>query len=234
MTYNRYLRWLYKALAVGLLTYAVLGGLLFELPRMQQLGQSSRSLFFHLPMWFTMYLLMLISLVWSIGYLRTGRLKFDRRAREAAVVAIFFGVLGLTTGIVWARVAWVPASQSNLDPSTWWVWDPKQTTALIALLIYVAYLVLRNSVDEDQTRARFAAVYNIFAGVSVFPLTYVVPRLVEGLHPGSPGSGTEFATEYRIVLYPAILGFMLLALWMLELRVRLQDFRAQQLTAPSQ
>jgi heme exporter protein C len=226
MIKNPTLRRIYKIVCLLMLTYVAVGGFYLSLPRVGGLEQSSRAIFFHLPMWFAMYVLMLFSLGWSIGVLRKGSLKADRRAREAAIVAIFFGFMGLITGILWSRVAW-GASIPDTNPNAWWVWDPKQTGALVALLIYLSYLVLRGSIDERRRRARIAAIYNIFATASIFPLTYIIPRQLQGLHPGAESDTVDFAGEYRIVLYPAFIGFILLAYWMYELRTRGADLNAR-------
>lgn len=209
----------YKALAVLLLGYVCVAGLLLTLPKVGALGQSSRSVFFHLPMWFAMYVMMLVSLVYSVLYLRKGRFELDIRARESAAVGIAFGVFGLLTGMVWSRVSWGEALPDT-DPAAWWMWDPKQTLALASVLIYVAYLVLRSSVEEPTRRARIAGVYNVIACACLFPLTYIIPRQLQSLHPGTQGSDTTFAPDYRLVLYPAFAGFILLAFWVWELRCR--------------
>ena len=226
LTQHPWFRIAYKLLALVLLSYTALAGFLLTLPRVEGLEQSSRSLFFHLPMWFAMYTMMLVSLGWSIAYLRGNRLAADRRARESALVAVFFGILGLLTGILWSRVTW-GQTLPDTDPAAWWVWDPKQTGALMALLIYAGYLVLRSSVDEVSERARVAAIFNIFAFATIPALTYIVPRSLQGLHPGAEGDTLDFDQAYRQVLYPAFLGFILLAFWLLELRVRLSDLRTR-------
>src|ERR1035441_2125554 len=117
------------------------------------LYESIRNLYFHVPMWFTMMLIISISLVYSIKYLRSFDLNDDIIAVEASKVGIFFGVLGLITGSIWARFTW----------GAWWVNDVKVNGAAVTLLIYFAYLILRNSVDDAQKRARIAAVYSIIA-----------------------------------------------------------------------
>jgi heme exporter protein C len=214
---------LFKGFTLLLVLYVVVAGLTRTLPQVSTLGQTSRNLFFHVPMWFSMYLMMLLSLVWSIRYLLRDDADLDLKAREAARMGVFFGLLGLTTGMVWSRVTWgelLPAS----DPYAWWAWDPKQTMALAAVLIYLAYFILRSSVEEPRKRARLSAVYNVFAAAALFPLTYIIPRTVPSLHPGgadgNPINFRDSGIEYRLVFYPAVIAFMLLGLWVLELRVR--------------
>lgn len=231
MTENAILRTAYKTLAVLLLSYAILAGLLKTLPQVGDLEQTARNLFFHVPMWFTMYLQMAISVTYSLKYLKNARPDDDLKAEEAARVGVFFGVLGLLTGMVWSRVTWGALMQDD-NPAAWWAWDPKQTGALVGVIMYLAYFVLRGSIEDETRRARLAAVYNIFAAAGLLPLTLIIPRFTESLHPGGQDGSPVFdtkdvSTEYRLVFYPAILGFMLLAVWILELRVRLRRLEAQ-------
>ncbi|MCX7607100.1 MAG: cytochrome c biogenesis protein [Bacteroidia bacterium] len=195
-----------------------------ELPPIPGLGWTDRNLFFHVPMWFSMYSLMGISFFWSGSYLVKENLPKDTRAREGAILAAFFGLMGLFTGILWSRVTWAEALPDT-DIQAWWGWDPKQTFALIALLMYGAYFVLRASVQEERLRARMAAVYNIIATLLVIPLTFFLPRYLGGLHPGSDGL-PAFRTEdisptHRLIFYTAAIGFIALAVWLWQLRVRL-------------
>lgn len=234
MTEHPTLRLIYKSLALLLLAYAIVYGLLRPLPDIGgNIEQTSRNLFFHVPMWFCMGLMAALSLVWSLQYLRkdsgqslaASTADLDRRASEAAKLAAFFGCLGLLTGMIWARGTWgelLPAT----DPTAYWSWDPKQTGALIAVLAYGAYFLLRNSIESPRMRARVAAVYNLFAAAALFPLTVLVPRALGGLHPGADGSpvfnSADISNDYRIIFYPAIVGWLLLACWLLELRVRME------------
>ncbi|MCS7085619.1 MAG: cytochrome c biogenesis protein CcsA, partial [Bacteroidia bacterium] len=180
------------------------------------------------PMWFTMYLMTALSFFWSLRALRRQDYAADLRAKDAAEVGTLFGILGLATGIVWSRVTWGRLMRDS-NPAAWWSWDPKQTAALLAVLMFAAYFVLRNSVPDPAKRLRLAGVYNIFAVVSLFPLTFVVPRMVDSLHPGgdegNPLFPKDVSAEYRIVFYPSIVGFFCLALWMWDLRSRASILR---------
>lgn len=229
------LRVLYKSLAVLLLGYALVAGLTMGVPDIGgNLRQTSRNLFYHVPMWFTMYAMMGLSLWQSVQVLRRSRvdaaaLRADTVAAEAARLGVFFGCLGLVTGMVWARATWGELL-ADTDPTAYWSWDPKQTGALVAVLAYLAYFLLRGSLEGAEARARVSAVYNVFAAAALVPLTLIIPRQLESLHPGAEGSpvfnSSDIAPAYRLVFYPAVVGFICLALWLLELRVRLR--RAEQ------
>ncbi len=184
------------------------------------LNESIRNLFFHVPMWFTMVVLMSIGVWKSIRVLRSNSLDDDRAASVAVQVGLVFGVLGLITGSLWARVTW----------ETWWTSDPKLNGAAAGVLIYLAYLVLRGSVPEPSKRARLAAIYSIFAYSFMLLFFFVLPRLNDSLHPGNGGNpafGTyDLDNRLRMVFYPACLGWILFGIWMYDLRnrlTRLQD-----------
>ncbi len=235
---------LYKILAVGLLLYALTYGLMIELPPLELLEQSSRNLFYHVPMWFTVIVLMTISVVQSVRYLRlidpdyetsTNPLYTDAKARDATHVGSIFIVLGLVTGSIWGRVAW-KAHISGNDLSIWWTNDPILICALISLLIYLAYFLLRASFTEPAQRAKVAAVYNIFAFATLIPLYFIIPRMLPGLHPtaeGSDAGGGSFIftsgidNSYRMILYPSVAGFILLSVWVYEVRSRLSKLQLQ-------
>jgi heme exporter protein C len=219
--------------ATGLTLYALVYGLTGTLPRVGDLEQTSRNLFFHVPMWFTMYLMMGLSFYWSIRALRSQSLADDARAKDAAEVGVLFGLLGLVTGVVWSRVTWGQLMRDS-NPAAWWSWDPKQTGALVAVSMFAAYFVLRNSIPEAAKRLRLSGVYNIFAVVALFPLTFVIPRMLDSLHPGgeegNPLFPKDVSADYRIIFYPSIVGFFCLALWIWDLRrrVSLLDLRADE------
>ena len=209
-------RW-WKIVAIALLVYTMIGGFLFAVPKLHILNESIRNVHFHVPMWFAMITLMLISVIYSIKYLSSNELKHDFYAVEFANVGIVIGILGLVTGMIWANYTWGEA----------WSGDAKQNNTAIALLIYLAYLVLRNSLDDQGQRARISAIYNIFAFAALIPLLYILPRMTgSSLHPGSGGNSTfgdiDLDDRLRMVFYPAIIGWTLLSIWLASLRVRLR------------
>ena len=206
----------WKIVCVVLLFYTLIAGLLGEVPAKPILNETIRNLYFHVAMWMAMMITFIISLVYSILYLRTNKTVYDIYALEYAKTGIVFGSLGVLTGSIWARWTW----------GAFWSNDPKQLGAIIALLIYLAYLVLRNSMTDLDKRARIGAVYNIFAFAMLFPTIWIIPRMVESLHPGGMGNPAldtrDIDARMRAIFYPAAVpGWTLLGVWITTLRIRL-------------
>jgi len=206
-------------LAVILLYYTVIAGFLLDMPRLDILNETIRNQFFHVPMWFAMILLMSVSLYYALKFLRKGNLKDDRFSAEFVHVATLLGILGIATGSFWARFTW----------GAWWVNDVKLNMAAICLLIYLAYIVLRGSIEDETQRARIAAIYNIFAFAAIIPLLFIIPRTTDSLHPGNGGNPGfniyDLDQRLRIVFYPAILGWTLFGAWLASLRARMLNIR---------
>jgi len=187
-----------------------------DVPRLNILNETIRALYFHVPMWFGMVTLFSISVYYSILYLRKPSPELDRKAVESANVGLVFGILGMLTGMLWANYAW----------GSFWHGDPKQNGAAIALLVYLAYFILRGSVENDEQKARLSAVYNIFAFAAMIPLIFIIPRLTSSLHPGSGGNPGfnmyDLDNRMRMVFYPAVIGWILVGIWVTTLRVRMR------------
>ena len=188
----------------------------FTFPNRSILYESIRNLHFHVPMWFTMIALMGISVFQSIKVLGSNSLDQDLTAETAVRIGLVFCVLGLVTGALWARATW----------GAFWTNDVKLNGAAVTGLIYVAYLVLRGSVQDAHKRARLSAIYNIFAFILLVLFLFVVPRLnaIDSLHPGNGGNSgfndLDLDSRLRMIFYPAVLGWILLGCWMYDLRVR--------------
>ncbi len=215
------LKIIYKLLAIVLLTYAVVAGLLIKTPELPVIYESIRNLFYHVGMWFTMIFLFMVSFVNSIRYLRKFETRFDMIAEQAAHVGLVFGLLGILTGMLWANATWGAP----------WAKDPKLNGAALSILVYLAYMVLRSSVADVEKRGRIAAVYNIFAFVLMVIFIGILPRLSDNsIHPGQGGSPmtlAELDNRLRMVFYPALLGWILLGVWIVELRVRIKHLQLE-------
>ena len=212
-----------RAMVALVLTGVIVAGFLGGIPQLDILEQSARNLYFHVPMWFTLMGATILSAYHSLRYLQSGERMRDLRAREAAWLALIFGILGIVTGMVWARFTWYEGT------GKWWNFDPKQSMAAVLLLIYGAYFVLRDSIEDPDTRGRIAAVYNLFAVVTMPFLLYIIPRQLPSLHPGGEGSPafsqTDLAPAMRWVFYPSVLGFLGLFWLLYTQRVRLARLR---------
>jgi heme exporter protein C len=214
----------WKILCVILLVYTFSAGLLVRIPNLPDLGQTSRNLFFHVGMWSAMMTLFTVSVVNAIRYLRTFNLKYDIYARQYATSGILFGVLGYSTGIIWMSYTWADPNNPLFQSFNAVAREPKLIGAAIALLIYFAYMVLRDSIHDMDKRARISAVYNIFAYAILFPTIFIIPRLLPSLHPGQEGNPAlnfkDVSAEMRIVEFPAFIGWSLLGVWITTLKIR--------------
>ena len=206
----------WKAFTVLLLLAASATGLLIDVPRLPIVNESIRNLFFHVPMWFAMMLVMLVSVWYSVRYLREPSTRLDILSYEAAKAGIVLGILGLATGSLWAKYTW----------GAWWTPDPRLNAAAVALLIYGGYLVLRGSFRDEQQRARISAIYNIFAFAAAIPLLFILPRISgNSLHPGQTGNPGfnkyDLDSTMRPVFYAAVIGWILFSFWLTQVSSRL-------------
>src|SRR6185295_15999107 len=204
----------WKVLCVILMLITIIGGFLVPVPELDILHQSIRNLFYHVPMWFGMTLMLLLSVIYSIRYLITNNLRDDVISFSSVKVALLYGCLGLVTGMQWARTTW----------GAWWVNDPKLLGAAVGLLLYLAYFVLRGSIDDLDRRAKVAAVTNVMFYAIFVPAIFIVPRLTDSLHPGNGGnpafSNYDLDNRMRLIFYPAVIGWTLLAAWIMTLAAR--------------
>lgn len=183
-------------------------------PFLNILLETIRNTYYHVPLWFAMFIILISAVVMSIFYLKTLEPDYDRKAMALTSVGILFGILGVVTGAIWAKHTW----------GAYWSFDVKQNTTAIALLIYLAYFVLRGSFEDMEKKARIGAVYNIFAFATLIPLLYVIPKLADSLHPGSGGNmpigSLDLDSTMRLIFYPAIIGWTLIGVWMAQLILR--------------
>lgn len=212
----------WKWLCIVLVFYTIIEGLLGAVPALPILNETIRNLYFHVTMWFAMMILMTISLINSIKYLRTPSSYTDTVAEMSAKVGMLFGIIGILTGMIWAKNTW----------GAYWVNDAKLNGAAAALLVYAAYFILRNAIDDETKRARISSVYAIFAFTLMLVFIMVLPRLTDSLHPGNggnPGFNTyDLDSNMRMVFYPAIIGWALLGVWIMQLKIKIKAIENSQ------
>lgn len=206
----------WKILGILLILYSIIGGLLFPVPQLNILNETIRNLYFHVTMWFSMIFLMLFSMIQSIRFLNGFDKSRDLKAETLASTGMFMGLLGLLTGMVWAQFTW----------GTFWVNDPKLNGTAVTMLIYLAYFILRNSIENEDSRARVSAIYNILAFVMMIVFIGILPRMTDSLHPGNGGNPAfgnyDLNSSMRMVFYPAVIGWILMGVWVAQLRYRIK------------
>ena len=191
-------------------------------PIEQTMGMVQKVFYFHVASTWMGMLGFLLSAVASIMYLQTKNLNWDAAAVSGTEIGMVFLLIGIVTGSIWAKPIW----------NTWWTWDPRLTTTLIMELIYVAYMILRGSVNEPGQRARFSAVYAIAGFVSV-PLTFLSIRVFRTIHPvvvgaASSSGGTFAMTGQMLFTFIVCLAvFSLLFIVLFWHRYRLEQQRTE-------
>ena len=200
-------------IVVGAVMFAAAPLLIASAPNEATMGLVAKILYFHVPVWFMMFLAVFICGIASGVYLFKGRPAADRLAVSAAELAVLFGVMGLTTGPLWARVSW----------GVWWPWDVRTTLALILEMNFVAYLLLRKYGGPGAEK--------LAAGVALFgmfnvPFVYVSVNVWRTLHPET----TVVPTLPAAMAGPfwwCVVAYFVLFLVMLGGRRRLEDQRAR-------
>jgi heme exporter protein C len=211
----------WKLLSGILLLYAIIVGFTSDIPIKPITEQTMRNLFYHVGMWFAMMVMLLTGFIYSLRYLTRFNEEEDIVAVEAVNVGLMFGFLGIFTGMIWANFTW----------GSPWVKDPKLNGAAVGLIIYLAYTVLRGSIEDVHKKAKVAAVFNIFAFVLWIVFVIILPRIAgDSLHPGTgnnvvPVMPMHLDPTMRLVFYPAMAGWILLGFWILNIRVRIRKIK---------
>jgi heme exporter protein C len=196
-------------------------------PREAVMGDVQRVFYFHVAAGWVGALAFLVTAAAGTLYLLKGDLKWDYVGLSSVEIGVVFTFINIVTGSIWARPIW----------NTWWTWDPRLVTATIMMLAYLAYLLLRQGIDDPDRRARFAAIYGIIAFISV-PLTFLSIRLFRTIHPVVVGSGDPTAEgafdmtgDMRVAFFFSIFTFTFVYITLLWYRIRLENLsdKVQQL-----
>lgn len=188
----------------------------------EQMAQ--RIFYFHVAAGWVGYVAFGVTAAAGVLYLLKRQRRFDNVAVSSAEIGVVFTAANLVSGSVWARPTW----------GTWWSWDdPRLTLAAIVLLVYIAYLMLRNAVDDPERRARLSSIYGIVGFLSV-PLSFISVRIWRTIHPAVIGTTSETAQggfdmsgNMVMVLLFSIVTFSLLYVVLLHYRLKLETLREQ-------
>lgn len=202
-----------KFLLLPYMAAVIAAAFLWPEPAEGFLGESSRIVFFHVPCAWTASLAFLVAAGYSLAYLLRRNPWHDDIACAAVRLGLLFAVLTLLTGSIFARIMW----------GAYWNWDPRQSSYLLLVFLYAAYLFLRATVPDPERRGRLSAAYALFAAVLMPFLVFVAPRVTKSLHPQTvinPEGKILMDSPTKAVFFASLIGFTGLFLWMLSLEAR--------------
>ena len=197
----------------GVAVLVALGMVFLYAPREATMGEVQRIFYFHVASAWVGFFAFFVTFLSGIAYLARTERRWDILALSSVEVGLTFITMTVITGSLWARPAW----------GTYWTWEPRLTISAVQLLIYVAYGMLRGSIESPERKARFAAVYGIVAFVTV-PLSWFAIRWWRTIHPDVLTSGEGMAMTSRMVhtLLASIATFTALYVTLLRQRIRLE------------
>jgi heme exporter protein C len=210
---------IYKFAVLISITLVLIGTFVVPIPTIPGLYDKARIIYLHVPLSWIAVLSFLLSMVNSVQYLRKKDFVYDIRSNSAAEVGFLFTILATITGSLWAKFNW----------GSYWNWDPRETSIFILLLIYGAYFSLRSAIDNYEQKAKLASVYAIIAFVTVPFFIFIMPRIVESLHPAD----TIVDSRGKISMNPVMLSififslfsFTLLFFWILNVKIRMEKLK---------
>jgi len=208
----RILNWVSLAL-LAIATYLTI----FWAPMEEIMGAVQRVFYFHVATGWVGMIGFLLAVFSGIMYLRSSDMKWDIIGLAGIEIGLVFSLVNIVTGAIWARPIW----------NTWWTWDPRLVTAAIMELVYIAYVMLRQGIEEPERRARFGAIYAIVGFVSV-PLSFLSIRIWRTIHPvviggGDPSVDGSFAMvpDMRTAFFFSLATFTVFGITLLWHRIRL-------------
>ncbi len=182
-------------------------------PREATMGDVQRIFYFHVSSAWVGFFAFFVTLLSGIAFLRVGRRYWDIVGYSSAEIGVTFTAMAVISGSIWAKPTW----------NSWWPWqqEPRLILVTILLLVYLAYFMLRAFLEDEEQKARFAAVYGIVAFTSV-PLTFMSIRWWQRLHPvvfERQGSGLTQSMLLAFIF--CLLTFTILFFTLLLHRIRL-------------
>ena len=201
------------------ITLVLIGTFIVPIPTIPGLYDKARIIYLHVPLSWIAVLSFFLSMINSVQYLRKRDLVYDIRSNSSAEVGFLFTILATITGSLWAKFNW----------GSYWNWDPRETSIFILLLIYGAYFSLRSAIDNYEQKAKLASVYAIIAFVTVPFFIFIMPRIVESLHPAdtivdSRGKINMNPVMLSIFLF-SLFSFTLLFFWILNVKIRMEKLK---------
>ena len=216
MAFSRWAAPLFGVLAVGLGLVGLWLG--FSAPEDYQQGDTVRILFIHIPAaWMCEFVYACLAVA-SLLALVFRHVLADAAAQAAAPLGAGFTLLALATGSLWGRPMW----------GTWWVWDARLTSVLALLLIYLAYMALRASLDDEAKAARACAILGLVGAVNL-PIIHWSVTWWNSLHQGASVMTGKLAAVYFWPVILMVLAYMAAfgSLWLVRIRGEVWRRRAE-------
>jgi heme exporter protein C len=211
----------WKVMLLVAFSWVIIGGWILE-PPMSGVNNPEiyRIFYFHVPIALVTFIAYGLAMYQGIIYLKTRKLRDDRKSASAAALGTVFCFLATISGSVFAKQAW----------GSYWNWDPRETSIVVLLLIYLAYFSLRSAIPDPARKANLASVYSILGFIAAIFTMFIWPRITPGLHPGAPGdlsSGAfiQMSGNTWLVFAPAIVAFLGLYYWLYRMSVRIDILR---------
>ena len=199
----------------------------FYAPTERTMGNVQRIFYFHVGSAWVGAVAFFVALTAGAIYLRRPDRKWDTVALASVEIGLVFLTMATAAGSVWGKPAW----------NTWWLWSPRLTLITVAWLTYAAYFMLRGAIEDEEKRARFSAIYVIFAFVTII-MAYLSIRILRDIHPVVIGGAAESAqgatqglqefdaglesTRMILSLNASVIAFTFLYAAWLANRIRLQ------------
>lgn len=185
-----------------------------EAPREKTMGDLQRIFYFHVPAAIAGLLAFAINFVASLMYIIRKNRRWDNLAIAAAEIGVMFMAMVLVTGPIWAKPAWF----------IWWTWSPRLTSSLILCLLYIAYLLIRNYIEDPERKATVSAVFGIVAFIDA-PLVWFSIRWWRDHHPGPMLETGGLSPDMRPAFLICLAAFQVLLIYLLRRRFYLQSMR---------
>ncbi len=190
-------------------------------PPAQILGDASRIMYFHVPIAWVSMLAFILSGILSVMFLADRKHAFsslDETAYNSAVIGMAFTVMTVITGSIWARISW----------GVFWNWDPRETSIVIILLIYIAYFSIHGTMARSENRGRIGSAYLILAMITLPFFALLVPRIYPSLHPDPIINADRkifLDGRMRSTLVVAIISFTVLYFYILHIMNRIMKLQ---------
>jgi heme exporter protein C len=185
-------------------------------PREKTMGDLQRIFYFHVPAAITGLMAFAVNFAASLVYVIRKNRWWDNLALSAAEIGVLFLVMVLVTGPIWAKPVWF----------VWWTWSPRLTSSLVLCLLYVAYLLIRNYIDDPERKAMVSAVFGIVAFLDA-PLVWFSIRWWRDIHPSPMLETGGLSPAMRPAFLICLGAFQILLIYLLRRRFYLQSMRTE-------